>query len=282
MFATNTLPRSSCWPRLALVVWSIVARPSGAHGPKTFYRVKPTTRSGRSRRPLRRRRPRTRSGRSSTRTTRTGSEIAPGEKLVLPEPAGSERRRSAVRLRSPRWTSTSSSSARRRARRPRGAARAPCSSGAAATACSSTAARARSASCCALDRPRRPRGGLPHAPPRRPLPRPAGHAQDVLAADARLPLTVYGPPGLRDLFDVAAPDRRQAHLPARARRAAAGRGARATATRCCAFPVAHGVPARRLRARRDRAAGPLRRRRPPTRSAFRSGPSAAPSSAARR
>jgi len=24
-----------------LVVWSIAARPSGAHGPKTFYRVKP-------------------------------------------------------------------------------------------------------------------------------------------------------------------------------------------------------------------------------------------------
>jgi LysM repeat protein len=26
---------------VVLVVWSIAARPSGAHGPKTYYRVKP-------------------------------------------------------------------------------------------------------------------------------------------------------------------------------------------------------------------------------------------------
>jgi hypothetical protein len=66
-----------------LVVWSIVARPSGAHGPKVVYRVKPYDTlwtiaqahyggaSG------------TRSGRSSGRTISAG-EIAPGQKLVLP------------------------------------------------------------------------------------------------------------------------------------------------------------------------------------------------------
>ena len=35
------LTRTALIAALALVVWSVVARPSGAHGPKTLYRVRP-------------------------------------------------------------------------------------------------------------------------------------------------------------------------------------------------------------------------------------------------
>ena len=114
-----------------------------------------------------------------------------------------------------------------------------------------------------LDRARRPRGDLRHPLPRRPLPRPAREcSRRSRCGCATSPLTVYGPPGLRDLFDALAPHRRQGHLPARARRGAR----RATCStrdgyELCVFPVDHGVPARRLRARRGRAARPLRRRR---------------------
>ncbi len=35
------LIRIAALAALALVVWSVAARPSGAHGPKTLYRVQP-------------------------------------------------------------------------------------------------------------------------------------------------------------------------------------------------------------------------------------------------
>lgn len=40
MFATKTLIRTIALAAIALVVWSVVARPSGAHGRKTVYEVK--------------------------------------------------------------------------------------------------------------------------------------------------------------------------------------------------------------------------------------------------
>ena len=98
------------------------------------------------------------------------------------------------------WTSTSSSSARPARCRPPSGRRARCSSGAGASACSSTAARGRSGSSCARNRPRRAARGLPHALPRRPLPRPAGDAEEVRAARPGAPITIYGPPGLGELF----------------------------------------------------------------------------------
>ena len=33
--------KAAFWAGLALVVWAVVARPSGAHGRKAVYRVKP-------------------------------------------------------------------------------------------------------------------------------------------------------------------------------------------------------------------------------------------------
>jgi nucleoid-associated protein YgaU len=68
----------------ALVVWSIVARPSGAHGPKTVYRVKAydtlwtiaqTHYGGDVRGAI---------WQIQHANHLTGSEIAPGEVLVLP------------------------------------------------------------------------------------------------------------------------------------------------------------------------------------------------------
>ena len=37
----RTIVRTLLLAGLALVVWSVVARPSGAHGPKVVYRVQP-------------------------------------------------------------------------------------------------------------------------------------------------------------------------------------------------------------------------------------------------
>jgi nucleoid-associated protein YgaU len=38
----KALVRSLALAAAALVVWSVAARPSGAHGPKTVYRVRPS------------------------------------------------------------------------------------------------------------------------------------------------------------------------------------------------------------------------------------------------
>ncbi len=40
MFATKTFMRTIALAAIALVVWSVLARPSGAHGRKTVYEVK--------------------------------------------------------------------------------------------------------------------------------------------------------------------------------------------------------------------------------------------------
>ena len=37
----KSLLRAFVLAAVALVAWSVLARPSGAHGPKVFYRVKP-------------------------------------------------------------------------------------------------------------------------------------------------------------------------------------------------------------------------------------------------
>ena len=134
-----------------------------------------------------------------------------------------------------------------------------------------------------VGRAARPRRDLHHAPARRPLPRPAGHAQDVRAAPAR-----------------HAADRLRPARPARPLQLAGARVRQAHATRSrstsCAretelerdelpHPRLPGRPRRhrgRLRARRGRAARPLRRRDRPRRSASRPAPSAARCSAARR
>ena len=67
-----------------LVVWSIAARPSGAHGPKTYYRVKPydtlwsiaqSHYGGDVRNAI---------WQIQQANHLDGSEIAPGERLVLP------------------------------------------------------------------------------------------------------------------------------------------------------------------------------------------------------
>ena len=69
---------------VALVVWSIVARPSGAHGPKVVYRVKPYDTlwtiaqahyGGDVRNAI---------WQIQHANHLDGSAIAPGEKLVLP------------------------------------------------------------------------------------------------------------------------------------------------------------------------------------------------------
>ncbi len=89
-----------------------------------------------------------------------------------------------------------------------------------------------------------------------------------------VPLTVYGPPGLRDLFSGLRRVFGKLSLPARARRGAAGRGARA---RRLPHPRLPGRPrhlGRRLRGRRARAARSVRQRGCRRARDSRSGPSA--------
>jgi nucleoid-associated protein YgaU len=69
---------------LALVMWSVMARPSGAHGPKTVYRVRPTdtlwsiaaSHYGGD--------PRSAIWQIETANHLSGAAISPGETLVLP------------------------------------------------------------------------------------------------------------------------------------------------------------------------------------------------------
>ena len=71
-----------------------------------------------------------------------------------------------------------------------------------------------------------------------------------------VPLTIYGPPGLRDLFGVARPRLRQAHLPGRARRAPGRRCARARRLQGARLPGrATGRPPSATRSSRRR--GPV-------------------------
>ena len=244
----------------------------------------------------------TRSGRSPRRTTAatcasaiwriqqanhlSGATISPGRGSLLPlgRRAGSRRlravrgRRSTPRGREydrPRWTSTSSSSARPAARRPRAARRARCSSGAAATGCSSTAARAPSGSSCAR---RSGSSTCARSSSRTSTPITTsacpGCSRRSRCAMRETPLTIYGPPGLARPVRRAAPRLRAAHLPARARRGAPGRGARARRLPSCSSSRSR-TASPPSGTRSSRRSGPAASTsRPPTRSACPSGPRA--------
>ena len=87
-------------------------------------------------------------------------------------------------------------------------------------------------------------GDLPHALPRRPLPRPAGMLKTFALRDRDVPLTIYGPPGLRDLFDDLAPHLRPAPLPrSTSSSCARGETLERDGYKLLVFPVTHGVPA---------------------------------------
>ena len=182
----------------------------------------------------------TRSGGSSSANHLAGSEIAPGEKLVLPCSPLQARGDTIAR-----WTSTSSSSARPRARPRRGAAP------------SSLLVR---------------RGGdrllfdCGEGTQRQLLRSSIGlvdleevflthfHADHYLGLPGMLktfslrmrdvPLTVYGPPGLRDLFGALARDRRRGS-PTALELVELRQGDALTRDgyQVCVFPVSHGVPA---------------------------------------
>ena len=267
MFAsiTNTCSSRSSHSRRSLSSsGAIAARPSGAHGPQDHLPgAGRTTRSGRSRARTTAATCATRSGGSSKANHLDGTTIrargAAGPAVGPTGPAGPATARGYDRA---AWTSTSSSSAPP-ASAPtarRGAAR-RCSCAAAATGCSSTAARARSASCCArsvglVDLAR----DLPHALPRRPLPRPARDAEDVRAARPRGAAHVYGPPGLRDLFGDARRIVGRLTYPLELVELRAGRRARARRVRAARLPGRARRAGGRLRARRGGAARALRRR----------------------
>ena len=264
MFATqDTHSHTLALAAIALVVWSVVARPRARTGRRSSTGCKPyDTLWTIAQRALRRRRPRRDLADPAARTTSTAAAISPG-RAARPAVDGCVREAAGAGYDRPRWTSTSSSSAppasAPTARRGTSvAARPPRRRPAALRLRRGHAAPA----AALLDRPRRPRGDLPHALPRRPLPRPARDAEDVLAADARACRSrSTGRPGCATS---SARSRRivgKAHLPARARRGARRRRARARRLRdLLVFPVEHGVPAVGYALVEERAARPLRRR----------------------
>jgi hypothetical protein len=84
MFATTTLIRPIALAAIALLIWSVAARPSGAHGRKTVYRVHTYDTlwsiasahyGGDIRDAI---------WRIEQRNHLNGTSIAPGERLVLP------------------------------------------------------------------------------------------------------------------------------------------------------------------------------------------------------
>ena len=110
-------------------------------------------------------------------------------------------------------------------------------------------------------RPRRARGDLPHALPRRPLPRPSGHAQDVRIARPRSAADDLRTARARRAAPHVAADLRSADVP-RSRRSSSRRGragARRT-TRSSPFAVDHGMTALGYAIVEDVAPGALRRR----------------------
>ena len=111
---------------------------------------------------------------------------------------------------------------------------------------------------------RRPRGGVPHPLPRRPLARPAracSRRSTCAAASGRSP--IYGPPGLRELFEALEPVVGRTALRARARSSSSrARSCERDGYAIAAFRVDHRVPRARLRARARTSARALRRARP--------------------
>ncbi len=75
-----------------------------------------------------------------------------------------------------------------------------------------------------------------------------------------VPLTVYGPPGLRDLYDSLGRVFGRLTYPVELVEVRAGDTIPHDGYEICAFPVEPRCPCGRVRARRGRAAGPLRRR----------------------
>jgi nucleoid-associated protein YgaU len=69
---------------LALVMWSVLARPSGAHGPKTVYRVRPTDTLWSIAAAHYGGDPRSAIWQIENANHLNGAEISPGETLVLP------------------------------------------------------------------------------------------------------------------------------------------------------------------------------------------------------
>ena len=87
------------------------------------------------------------------------------------------------------------------------------------------------------------RRDLPHALPRGPLPRPAGMLKTFALRGREVPLTIYGPPGLRDLFGALRRIFGKLTYPLELVELRAGRGARARRLRDRPFAVTHGVSA---------------------------------------
>ena len=247
---------------IAVLVWSAVARTSQAHGAKQVVRVQAYDTlwsiaqqhyGGDVRDAI---------WRIQQANHLQGANVRVARRSSCPSRAPHViRRRGArsARIAGP-WTSTSSSSAPRAVRRRPRVRRQRCSSAGAASACSSTARRHPAPADALGRRPARPRADLPHPLPRRPLPRPAGDAEDVPAATARAAAdglrAARAPRSLRR----AAPGLRQALVPAGARRGADGRGARPRRLPDPRLPRASRGLGGRLRTRRARPAGALRQR----------------------
>ena len=110
------------------------------------------------------------------------------------------------------------------------------------------------------DRAPRPARGLPHALPRRPLPRAPGDAQELRPARPGGADHDLRPARARRALRRAPAHLRPAHVRVRARRAAAGRAARPRRLRARDVRGQSRRECRRLRPRRGAAAGALRRR----------------------
>lgn len=78
------LIRTAMLAALALVVWSVLARPSGAHGPKIVYRVRPYDTLWSIAEAHYGGDPRNAIWQIQTANHLTGTGISPGEELVLP------------------------------------------------------------------------------------------------------------------------------------------------------------------------------------------------------
>ena len=140
------------------------------------------------------------------------------------------------------WISTSSSWARRARCRPRSAGAPSLLVRRGRRAASLRLRRGNAAAAPGLGgRARRPARGLLHALPRRPLPRPAGDAEDVRAARARGADHVYGPAGSRRRSSpTCAGSSASSRTSTRSSSSARATACRATATSSRSFPVLHG------------------------------------------
>ena len=279
----STLIRAVALAAIALVVWSVARtalgrpRPEGRL-PREGLRHALVDRAARTTAATFA----TRSGRSSSEPPRRRRDLRPGRRSSC-RSSSLRLLSGAPRLRSRRWISTSSSSAR-----PRSAPTARRGTELAARAARRRPAalrlrRGHAAPAAALvGRARRSRGDLHHALPRRPLPRAARDAEDVLAPDAgRAAHASTDRPGCATSSTRSRASSARLTYPRRARRGARrATCSRATATRSASSRSTTACP--RSGTRSSRTSGPAASTtRRPTRSASRSAPSGARSSAAR-